>query len=200
MPPYTPTLSSDTPSVAHAHGNGRGGGFFTYRSASPSWRFTSTRLGSSASASLSLASAAAYRPPSSSSTPACHTGLNLLSPGRTSVPCKNVRTSRAGIRKLKPCRTTPSGESDTKSMTPTTTASSPMAGPPLLPCAAGASVCIRSWPIASILKPETVPLVTEASTLADWFSSSWESTTPGKPRMCTGSPIWESRVASPMAG
>ena len=24
MPPYTPTLSSDTPSVAHAHGNGRG--------------------------------------------------------------------------------------------------------------------------------------------------------------------------------
>ena len=52
-------------------------------------------------------------------------------------------------------------------MTPISIASSPMAGPPLLPCVAGASVCTRSWPIASILKPDTVPLVAEASTVAD---------------------------------
>ena len=85
-------------------------------------------------------------------------------------------------------------------MTPISIASSPMAGPPLLPCVAGASVCTRSWPIASILKPDTVPLVAEASTVADWLRSSCESTTPGNPRMCTGSPIWASRVDRAMAG
>ena len=84
--------------------------------------------------------------------------------------------------------------------TPISSESSPTAGPPLLPWAAGASVWTRSWPMASILKPDTAPLVTEASSVADWFSSSCESTTPGKPRMCTGSPICASRVGRPRAG
>ena len=101
----------------------------------------------------------------------------------------NVRTSRAGIRKLYPCTTDPLSESEMKVSTPISSESSPTAGPPLLPWAAAASVWTRSWPMASILKPDTVPLVTEASSVADLFSSSWESTTPGKPRMCTGSPI-----------
>ena len=42
----------------------------------------------------------------------------------------------------------------------------------------------------SCLKPETAPLVIDASTMEDWFSSSCVSTTPGKPMMWTGSPIW----------
>ena len=121
--------------------------------------------------------------------PAAHTGLNLLSPGRTSVFWMNVRTSRAGIRKLYPCTTDPLSESEMKVSTPISSESSPTAGPPLLPWAAAASVWTRSWPMASILKPDTVPLVTVASSVADLFSNSWESTTPGKPRMCTGSPI-----------
>ncbi len=96
--------------------------------------------------------------------PAAQTGLNLLSPGfLTSVPCKNLPTSRAGIRKLNPCVSAPDDESDTNCITPTSVASSVMAGPPLLPWAAGASVWMRSWLMTSTLNPDTAPLVAEAS-------------------------------------
>src|SRR5207245_1356603 len=97
--------------------------------------------------------------------PAVHTGLNWLSPGFvTSVPWRNLMTSFAGMRKLKPCTIAPpDGESETNVITPTSEASSVTAGPPLLPCAAGASLWMTSWPIASCLKPDTAPLVTEAS-------------------------------------
>ena len=134
--------------------------------------------------------------------PAAHTGLNVLSPGlATSVPCKKVATSLAGIRKLNPCTMAPpDAESVTATITPTSAASSPMPGPPLLPCAAEASVCTRSWPIWSCLMPDTAPLVTDASSVELWLRSSWERTTPGKPRMWTGSPICGSRFESPMAG
>jgi len=40
----------------------------------------------------------------------------------------------------------------------------------------------------SCLKPEIAPLVTDASTFADAFKSSWLNTTPGKPRMWIRSP------------
>ena len=77
--------------------------------------------------------------------PAAQTAVNLLSPGFvTAVPCRNLPTSRAGIRKLNPCVSAPDDESDTNCITPTTVASSVIAGPPLLPCAAGASVWTRS--------------------------------------------------------
>ena len=42
----------------------------------------------------------------------------------------------------------------------------------------------------SCLKPEIAPFVTDASTFADAFKSSWLSTTPGKPRMWILSPIF----------
>ncbi len=134
--------------------------------------------------------------------PAVHTGLNWLSPGFvTSVPWRNLMTSFAGMRKLKPCTIAPpDGESETNVITPTSEASSVTAGPPLLPCAAGASLWMTSWPIASCLKPDTAPLVTEASSVTLRFSSSCERTTPGKPRIWTGSPIWLSRVESVIAG
>src|SRR4029434_894752 len=67
-------------------------------------------------------------------------GLNLLSPGfLTSVPCRNLPTSRAGIRKLKPCTLAPEAESDTNCITPTSVASSVTAGPPPLPCVAASA-------------------------------------------------------------
>jgi hypothetical protein len=127
--------------------------------------------------------------------------LNLLSPGvRTCVPLRKARTSLAGMRKLKPCTTPPAADSDTKVITPTSVTSSVMAGPPLLPCAAGASVWIRSCPMASTLKPETAPFVTEASSATELLRSSCVSTTPGKPRMRTGSPILASRDDGVIAG
>ena len=171
------------PAVAHAHGNGRGGGWRILSSASAVARLTSARPGNSRSASRNRASAVAYRPSSSAATPADHTGLNRLSPALTSVPRRNPRTSLAGMRKLNPWTAPPVGEREMKVMTPTTVASSVMAGPPLFPCAAGASVWITFWPIASCLKPETSPFVTDASSRALLLRSSWVRTTPGKPRM-----------------
>ena len=94
----------------------------------------------------------------------------------------------------------PEGVSVVNVMTPRSAASSPTAGPPELPCAAAASVCTMSWPMESCLKPETAPLVTDASSVADLLSSSCDSTTPGKPMMCTGSPICASRSLRRMAG
>ena len=133
--------------------------------------------------------------------PAPHTGLNALSPGFvTSVPWRNFVTSFAGMRKLKPWTSLPDDESEMNVITPTTVASSVTAGPPLLPWAAGASDWMTLWPIWSCLKPDTAPLVTEASSAALLFKSSCERTTPGKPRMWTGSPIWLSRFASAIAG
>src|SRR5437899_4362054 len=60
--------------------------------------------------------------------PAAHTGLNVLSPGlATSVPCKKVATSLAGIRKLNPCTMAPpDAESVTATITPTSAASALM--------------------------------------------------------------------------
>src|SRR5213078_263593 len=60
----------------------------------------------------------------------------------------------------------PEGVSVVNVMTPSSAASSPTAGPPELPCAAAASVCTMSWPMESCLKPETAPLVTDASSVA----------------------------------
>src|SRR5437899_10722383 len=73
--------------------------------------------------------------------PAAHTGLNVLSPGlATSVPCKKVATSLAGIRKLNPCTMAPpDAESVTASITPTSAASGRVIGQGFeLPDAAGA--------------------------------------------------------------
>ena len=61
------------------------------------------------------------------------------------VPARNVDTSFAGIRKLKPCTMEPlEPASVTAVRTPITVPSFVIAGPPLLPCAAEASVWIMS--------------------------------------------------------
>ena len=83
-------------------------------------------------------------------------------------------TVRAGMAKLKPWTMLPSapGASDTKVRTPTSSALLLMAGPPELPQAADASVWMNGWLALSCFKPETAPVVTEASRLADSFRSS----------------------------
>ncbi len=125
--------------------------------------------------------------------PAYHSSLNLLPPFTfTGVPFTKSVTAAAGMTKLKPCTMLPSGPgaSDTKVSRPTTLPRSSTTGPPELPHAAGASVWITVLLFRSCLNPEIAPLVIDASTIEDWFRSSCESTTPGKPMMCTGSPIW----------
>src|SRR5207247_11355311 len=115
--------------------------------------------------------------------PAGQTGLDALSPGFvTSVDWRNLATSYAGMRKVKPWASLPDDESEANVITPTSEASSVTAGPPLLPWAAGASDWITFWPIWSCWKPDTAPLVTEASSAALLLSSSCDRTTPGKPR------------------
>src|SRR5215831_8101640 len=164
------------------HGNGRGGGFFTFSRASPSIRLTSGKPGSSLSASSNLRTAPFHSSVKISRRPAYHTGLNLPIESRlTGMPCTKVFTAFAGMRKLNPWTMLPSGPgaSDTNVSTPTTKPRSSTAGPPELPHAAGASVWITALLDASSLKPETAPLVTDASTDADLLSSSWETTTPG---------------------
>src|SRR3989449_2167164 len=95
------------------------------------------------------------------------------------------------MTKLNPWTMPPSSvpASETNVRTPRTSPRELTAGPPLLPHAAGASVWMTGWFVTSCLKPEIAPFVTDASTLADALSSSWLSTTPGKPRMWSLSPI-----------
>src|SRR5438105_40700 len=95
------------------------------------------------------------------------------------------------MMKLKPCTILlwASDDNVTNVSTPTTAPASLTAGPPLLPHAADASVWITSWSARSCLNPETAPPVTDASILADEFSSSWLRTTPGKPTMWSRSPM-----------
>src|SRR2546429_427250 len=95
------------------------------------------------------------------------------------------------MTKLNPWTMPPSSvpASETNVRTPRTSPRELTAGPPLLPHAAGASVWMTGWFVTSSLNPEIAPLVTDASTLADALRSSWLSTTPGKPRMWSLSPI-----------
>ena len=97
-------------------------------------------------ASASLAAASEYFSLKSAVNPAAQARLKSLSrPGTTPVFSTNLRTSRAGIRKLKPCTMEPPcGEREMNVSTPMTVASSVMAGPPLLPWEAAASVWTRS--------------------------------------------------------
>jgi len=126
--------------------------------------------------------------------------LKRLSPIRTAVSARKVRTSLAGTRKLKPWTGAPlEGESETNVITPTTVASLAMAGAPLVPYVAGASVWMTFRPIASFLKPETAPFVTDASSATPLCSSSWVRSRAGKPRMCTASPICPSLVEMSIA-
>src|SRR6266704_3599798 len=96
------------------------------------------------------------------------------------------------MTKLNPWTMPPSSvpASETNVRTPRTSPRELTAGPPLLPHAAGASVWMTGWFVTSCLNPEIAPLVTDASTLADALRSSWLSTTPGKPRTWSLSPIW----------
>ena len=89
------------------------------------------------------------------------------------------------MMKLKPWTMPPSGPgaSDTKVSTPTIAPRSSTAGPPELPQEAEASVWIMGAPDTSSWKPETAPLVTDASLDVDLFRSSCDDTTPGKPKM-----------------
>ncbi len=109
----------------------------------------------------------------------------------TAVPFTKSVTAADGMTKLKPCTMPPSGPgaSDTNVRRPITLPRSSTTGPPELPHAAGASVWITVLLFLSCLKPDTAPFVIDASTIEDWFKSSCESTTPGKPMMWTGSPI-----------
>ena len=72
--------------------------------------------------------------------------LKRLSPGRTGVPSRNFFTSRAGMTKLNPCKIAPLEPPDSvvAVSTPMSIASSPTTGPPELPCAAAASVWMKS--------------------------------------------------------
>ena len=105
---------------------------------------------------------------------------------------RNSRTAADGMTKLNPWTMPPSSvpASETNVRTPRTSPRELTAGPPLLPHAAGASVWMTGWFVTSCLNPEIAPLVTDASTLADALRSSWLSTTPGKPRTWSLSPIW----------
>ena len=97
-----------------------------------------------------------------------------------------------GITKLNPWTMPPwpPDSSVTNVRTPSTSPWEPTAGPPLSPHAAGASVWITGWLAMSCLNPEIAPFVTDASTCAEALSSSWLTTTPGKPRMWSLSPIF----------
>ena len=63
-----------------------------------------------------------------------------------------------------------------------------MAGPPLFPQDAAASVWITGAPRASSFTLEILPEVTLASTALRLSRRSWYRTTPGKPRRWTGCP------------
>src|SRR5437762_1096112 len=157
------------------HGKGRGGGFFTFSRASPSIRLASGSPGKSLSVSSNFRTAPFQSSVKNSRRPAYQTGLNLPIESRlTGVPWTKLFTAFAGMRKLNPWTMLPSGPgaSDTNVSTPTTWPRSSTAGPPELPQAAGASVWITELLLESSLKPETAPLVTDASTDADLFNSS----------------------------
>src|SRR6266581_3079000 len=151
--------------VTQNHGKGFGGGFLTFSTASPSMRLTSVSPGWILSASSNFRLAVCQSSEKNARRPANQTELNF--------PCSLILT----------------GVPFTKSLTAWEGMLELTAGPPELPHAAGASVWITGLLALSCLNPLTAPGLTEASTLADWFRSSWERTTPGKPRMRRGSPI-----------
>src|SRR3972149_6835989 len=163
------------------HGEGLGGGCFHFSAASPSMRFTSRSPGWILSASSNFRLAPFQSSVKKSWSPANHAWLNL--PGWLSLTgwsATKFFTVWAGMAKLKPWTMLPSapGASDTKVRTPTSSALVLMAGPPELPQAADASVWMNGWLALSSFKPETAPVVIEASRLSGLFGRAWERARP----------------------